>query len=278
MPKYRVSTYATPEGAVHMNNSIHRQYVVEAADELAAALAAQPAPPVGVVEWTDENYNRARDCMIEILRGHAWTINHGSRGTQEFDNAFKHAVGILALTAARSPSTQKMRPELPLQYEDGPDYCTVRDSLGRDFALTMQPELMKAMEAALAAQPVAPVGEPINLADDIAKTVAAKLAEPAFVEFAKRAPKHSEVGLLPIINVGPTAVTHWRVVLMSGREIGLTDEEWKSAAPPPSTQKVVELLKRAQRIIERDYPNGQLAIDIRAALSTNPGEQEWANQ
>jgi hypothetical protein len=46
------------------------------------------------------------------------------------------------------------------------------------------------------------------------------------------------------------------------------------AAPPPSTQKVLELLKRAQRTIERDYPNGQLAIDIRAALSTNPGEQE----
>lgn len=35
-----------------------------------------------------------------------------------------------------------------------------------------------------------------------------------------------------------------------------------------------ELLKRAQRTIERDYPNGQLAIDIRAILSTNPGEQE----
>lgn len=39
--------------------------------------------------------------------------------------------------------------KLPLQYEDGPDYCTVRDAQGRDFALTMQPELMKAMEKAL---------------------------------------------------------------------------------------------------------------------------------
>lgn len=39
---------------------------------------------------------------------------------------------------------------LPLQYEDGPDYCTVRDARGRDFALTMQPDLMKAMEKALA--------------------------------------------------------------------------------------------------------------------------------
>lgn len=39
--------------------------------------------------------------------------------------------------------------KLPLQYEDGPDFCTVRDAQGRDFALTMQPELMKAMEKAL---------------------------------------------------------------------------------------------------------------------------------
>jgi hypothetical protein len=62
-----------------------------------------------------------------------------------------------------------------------------------------------------------------------------------------------------------------------------TPEQWsarwnaakaRTAAPPPSPQKVLELLKRAQRTIERDYPNGQLAIDIRAALSTNPGEQE----
>ena len=42
--------------------------------------------------------------------------------------------------------------KLPLQYEDGPDYCTVRDAQGRDFALTMQPGLMKAMEKALAAR------------------------------------------------------------------------------------------------------------------------------
>lgn len=39
--------------------------------------------------------------------------------------------------------------KLPLQYEDGPDFCTVRDAQGRDFALTMQPDLMRAMEKAL---------------------------------------------------------------------------------------------------------------------------------
>jgi hypothetical protein len=37
---------------------------------------------------------------------------------------------------------------LPLQYVDGPDYCTVTDATGGAFALTVQPELMKLMEAA----------------------------------------------------------------------------------------------------------------------------------
>jgi hypothetical protein len=40
MKKYKVSVYATPEGSVHMNNSIHRYYVVEAENELRARLAA----------------------------------------------------------------------------------------------------------------------------------------------------------------------------------------------------------------------------------------------
>ena len=31
---------------------------------------------------------------------------------------------------------------------------------------------------------------------------------------------------------------------------------------------LVEALRSAQRIIERDFPNGQLAMDIRAALSS----------
>lgn len=33
-------------------------------------------------------------------------------------------------------------------------------------------------------------------------------------------------------------------------------------------EPLVEALRESQRIIERDFPNGQLAIDIRAALSS----------
>ncbi|MFA5951536.1 MAG: hypothetical protein WC807_14750 [Hyphomicrobium sp.] len=36
----------------------------------------------------------------------------------------------------------------PLQYIDGPDYCTVKDATGAYFALTVQPNVMKLMEKA----------------------------------------------------------------------------------------------------------------------------------
>ncbi|WP_439398772.1 hypothetical protein ACRQ5Q_15320 [Bradyrhizobium sp. PMVTL-01] len=49
----------------------------------------------------------------------------------------------------RSSADSEVLAKMPLQYEDGPDYCTVRDAQGRDFALTVQPDLMKAMEKAL---------------------------------------------------------------------------------------------------------------------------------
>jgi hypothetical protein len=48
---------------------------------------------------------------------------------------------------------------LPLQYFDGPDYCTVKDATGGNFALTVQPELMKLMEDALASRQEVSVGE-----------------------------------------------------------------------------------------------------------------------
>jgi hypothetical protein len=68
---------------------------------------------------------------------------------------------------------------------------------------------------------------PIDLA--LSDLIAAKMREPAFAAWKT---EYNEVGLLPIIKVGPTAVSDWRVALMSGREIGLRDEEWKSAALP----------------------------------------------
>lgn len=43
---------------------------------------------------------------------------------------------------------------LPLKYEDGPDFCTVTFATGAAFALTVHPERMKLMEAALSAAPV----------------------------------------------------------------------------------------------------------------------------
>lgn len=56
------------------------------------------------------------------------------------------------MSAPVSPSQPSIADELlgnlPLQYEDGPDFCTVTDSTGGAFALTVQPELMQLMELA----------------------------------------------------------------------------------------------------------------------------------
>jgi hypothetical protein len=68
------------------------------------------SPETEHVDWSDEDYQRAKNCMLDILRRHAWTI--GDRGGREqFDNAFQHAVGILSLTAkpglAQTPGLQE---------------------------------------------------------------------------------------------------------------------------------------------------------------------------
>jgi hypothetical protein len=50
-----------------------------------------------------------------------------------------------------APATNELLGHFPLQYSDGPDYCTVKDATGADFALTVQPDLMRLMEDALRA-------------------------------------------------------------------------------------------------------------------------------
>lgn len=75
-------------------------------------------------------------------------------------------------------SDETGRDWLPLKYEDGEDFCTVTDAKGASFALTLWPDRMKQMEAALSA---APVGEPkpvTDLVDDLAKWLHEETAHP----------------------------------------------------------------------------------------------------
>ena len=64
-------------------------------------------------------------------------------------------------------SDETGRDWLPLKYEDGPDFCTVTFATGAAFALTVHPERMKLMEAALSASPVAQEPVAIKLNPDI---------------------------------------------------------------------------------------------------------------
>lgn len=59
-------------------------------------------------------------------------------------------------------SDETGRDWLPLKYEDGPDFCTVTFATGAAFALTVHPERMKLMEAALSAAPVETITVPFN--------------------------------------------------------------------------------------------------------------------
>lgn len=74
--------------------------------------------------------------------------------TQPYDEPFRHV------------EAEQLR-RLPLQYEDGPDYCTVKDAQGRDFALTMQPDLMKAMEKSLSGEAADFVRPPATMPQNV---------------------------------------------------------------------------------------------------------------
>ena len=67
---------------------------------------------------------------------------------------------------------------LPLKYEDGPDFCTVTFATGAAFALTVHPERMKLMEAALSASPVVEPKPVTDLVDDLAKWLHDETAHP----------------------------------------------------------------------------------------------------
>jgi hypothetical protein len=63
--------------------------------------------------------------------------------------------GALAMTKTDGAvSAGELLGNLPPQYVDGPDYCTVTDATGEAFARTVQPELMKLMEKAARRSPV----------------------------------------------------------------------------------------------------------------------------
>lgn len=72
------------------------------------------------------------------------------RGQREVKSPelLEKAARIIAATPP-APAPDAVRGKLPLSYIDGLDYCTVKDATGADFALTVQPKLMQAMEAAL---------------------------------------------------------------------------------------------------------------------------------
>lgn len=182
----------------------------------------------------------------------------------------------------------EMTKALPLQYEDGPDYCTVRDAQGKDFALTVQPALMKAMEAALAAQPAAPVGEfkPKLMTCGGLANEARQCFCGSECEIARQNERDELTFLRAALAAQPARCDICRQPIMPDDMVLLTHKgSYHQAclrAPPPSTKKVREdAIEECAHELETSYPDhawlNAACAAVRslkaAALSTNPGEQ-----
>lgn len=103
------------------------------------------------------------------------------------------------------------------------DHETTRENLRERFR--------ERARAVLAALPPLQAREEIAQAtDDLSERIRAKMQEPAFRELGERLDANINwPRYLPIQKVRPTAVSDWLVRLSSGREIGLTNDEWESA-------------------------------------------------
>lgn len=91
-------------------------------------------------------------CLIENFPGQRFKIR--DRARKEAVEALTKALPHLSAHSAEARPmtvTDEAVKFLPLRYEDGPDYCTVTDKNGSPFALTLRPEILKQMEAALLA-------------------------------------------------------------------------------------------------------------------------------
>lgn len=93
-----------------------------------------------MVKVSRQALDEVLNAVNEVAMQSAITTSPASPVAQEPMTAFSDETG---------------RDWLPLKYEDGPDFCTVTLATGAAFALTVHPERMKLMEAALSASPVA---------------------------------------------------------------------------------------------------------------------------
>jgi hypothetical protein len=139
--------------------------------------------------------------------------------------------------------------KLPLQYEDGPDYCTVKDAQGRDFALTMQPDLMRSMEKALAAV-VTTVAQPWQLPKSL-----------PLEGFASQPAVRYHENVLDQLQARPSAVTvgmDWKLSDETKQQIDEIDRNIREA---PANIASLDAIARL-RAVPQAAPDRQKVIDL----------------
>jgi len=139
-----------------------RDFILEAINEGIERARSRSSAGTEHADWAEDDYKRARDCMLGILRDSAWTITK-DRDEKQFDNAFQHAVGILSLTARRLPDVpQRVAQTALLECRD-----FIADLVGgakfEERAFANAKELIEQADAALSlSRPEQAVSTPID--------------------------------------------------------------------------------------------------------------------
>jgi len=136
---------------------------------------------------------------------------------------------------------------LPLKYEDGPDFCTVTFATGAAFALTVHPERMKLMEAALSAAPVETITVPFN-------PCLAKLrdGEPFFVLIGRDKQAPNAVMTWARDREAAEGPSPW---VEQAREVAATMAAYSGAAPVAQEPVAWQFLTRAGKWVDCEKPD-----------------------
>jgi hypothetical protein len=156
-------------------------------------LRGGPAQGTTTCDWDDADYTKARDCMRSILL----PLGPTALWTENFDNAFQHAVGMLSLSARvhaeRSPSISERVETLLSQIGGKNDLSKVGDDpedlASAAFNALYECELLarEALEL-VCSSPAASASEVYVICPDCKRGFAHSLSQPDIASKPDRCP------------------------------------------------------------------------------------------
>lgn len=208
---------------------------------------------------------RDRDAVVVSGLFHAIpTMHEAAKEIERLREAVNHEIDRADLYANSRPATPTGGEDIP---ETCPD-CGVREPCDEDCPNHVEPESPQPARCSAAIE------------TPLADVIAAKANEPAFRELKERLDANINwPRYLPILKVRPTGVTSWLVMLPSGKEHIIGDEDWQAAltdtpaqpSPPKATAKMINAAYKAYEnddILQK--ADDWLEAVINAALEASP--------